>query len=648
MSLMSEQNSDPASVTDQNTNSEGTAPPEEHHGSLAALTLAALGVVFGDIGTSPLYAFKEAFNGKHGLPLQTENVYGVLSMMFWAVTVIVSLKYVLIMLRFDNRGEGGVLALMTYASQVLKGRKYLAGFVSMLGVFAASLFYGDAVITPAISVLSAVEGITVVAPKFEPLVVPLAIVIIVGLFAVQKRGTAAVGTFFGPVMIVWFAVLTLMGGFSIAKTPEILYALNPKYAVGFIFEHPGLAFIASSAVFLCLTGAEAMYADLGHFGKKPVRFAWFLMVFPALMVNYFGQAALVIRVPEAAKNPFFNLVPEYLIIPLVALSTIATVIASQATISGAFSVTQSASRLNFLPRLKVVHTSDTSRGQIYIPLVNWTILVLVILLVLTFRSSEALAAAYGIAVSLDLLIGSIILLCLLPFVKQTSLKLLIPLVLFFAVIETFFFASNARKFFDGGWFPIVLAGIMFTIMTTWRRGLEAMQAKKEAGPKNELDGLKLDLTGIPRVEGTAIFFSSTKSGCPSAFLHNLKHNKIVHEQTIFVTVEFLEVPYVKDVDRLFLIKGENGIQRILMSFGFREEADLAMVLNLAKAKGLDLDMDCTSFFTSKPTIVTVSKMGLFSWRKALFGSMLQNSASVASYLSLPPNRVIELGAQVGI
>jgi KUP system potassium uptake protein len=616
--------------------------------SIGALTLAALGVVFGDIGTSPLYAFKEVFNGHSAIPLATDNVFGVLSMMFWAVTLIVSIKYVLVMLRFDNRGEGGVLALMSFAAIALKDRQRLNSLIAALGVFAASLFYGDAVITPAISVLSAIEGISVVAPQFERLIVPIALLILIGLFMVQKTGTAIVGAFFGPVMIVWFLVLAATGIYSIAQTPTVLYALNPMYAIGFIVDRPGVAFMACSAVFLCLTGAEAMYADLGHFGRKPIRFAWFFMVFPPIMLNYFGQAALVIRNPAAVKNPFFNLVPETLALPLVLLATFATVIASQATISGAFSVTQQASRLNFLPRLKVLHTSDTAHGQIYIPLVNWSLLVLVCLLVVSFRSSEKLAAAYGIAVSLDLLIGSLILLIVLPLVGPLRLKFLWALVAFFALIEVIFFSANAAKFWEGGWFPIALAAVMFTVMTTWRSGLEMMQKKKEAAPKSDIDGLTLDLSDVFRVEGTAVFFSSTKVGCPSSFLHNLKHNKVVHEQTLFVTVDFLELPYVKDEDRLQITRGANGIFRVLIQFGFREEPDLTFAIKQAQTQGLAIDINNTSFFTSKPTIVSAGKRGLFGWRQSLFGSMLQNSASVASYFNLPPNRVIELGVQVAI
>ena len=622
--------------------------PVHAKSSQTGLTLAALGVVYGDIGTSPLYAFKEAFSGKHAIPLSSDNVFAVLSMMFWAVTVIVSLKYVIIMLRFDNRGEGGVLALLSYVSNIVRHKPMLAWVVAVLGAFSASLFYGDAVITPAISVLSAVEGISVAAPALSHLVVPVAVVILIALFAIQRRGTATVGAFFGPVMVLWFGTLATLGAVSIVQTPAVLMALDPRFALRFLVDHPGFAFLATSAVFLCLTGAEALYADMGHFGPRPVRFAWFIVVFPALMVNYFGQGALVLRQPDAVHSPFYLLAPEGLLVPMILLSTVATVIASQATISGAFSATQQASRLNFLPRLQVTHTSDTAQGQIYIPMVNWMLLVLVLVLVLTFQSSDRLASAYGIAVSGDLFLSSVILLIGLPFVKGPLARVLWLLFLLFAMLEAFFFTANASKILDGGWFPLLLAAIVFTVLTTWRRGLEILRAKKEANPKGGDDGLTLDLSGIPRVPGAAVFFSSTRIGCPSAFLHNLKHNKVVHEQTVFLTVEFDEVPRILDDERIEIMKGRNGIIRLIAHFGFREDPDMELVMRLAARRGVALELESTSFFTSKPTVVSVSRRGVFGWRRSLFGWMLQNSASVANYFNLPPNRVIELGAQVGI
>ncbi len=619
-----------------------------NQGAIPALTLAALGIVYGDIGTSPLYAFKEAFNGAHAIPLTSENVFGVLSMMFWAVAIIVALKYVVIMLRFDNKGDGGVLALLSYSVSVLRERPKLAWAVTVLGAISASLFYGDAVITPAMTVMSAVEGINVVSKHFERFTVPIALLILIGLFAFQRKGTAKVGALFGPVMVIWFLTIAVLGLMSIAKSPEILRALSPTYAIGFSIAHPGLAFIASSAVFLCLTGAEALYADMGHFGPKPVRIAWFSMVMPSLMLNYFGQGALVLRQPEAVKNPFYFLAPDFLLIPMVILATMAAVIASQATISGAFSATQQASRLNLLPRLQIKHTSDTAQGQIYIPIVNWILLLLVIVLVLGFQNSEKLAAAYGIAVAGDLVISSIIVLLTLGLMRGRKHWFLLAFFVFALALELVFLFANARKIPDGGWFPLVLSVIIVTVFLTWRVGMENMRSKKEAFPKGGIDGLCLPLGDVPRVPGNAIFFSSSKGGCPSAFLHNLKHNKVVHEQTAFLTVLFADIPHIADADRVEVIKGENGIYSIVAQVGYREDPDIEPILRLAAEKGVTFEMEDTSFFTSKPTVVSLDQGGFFAWRKSLFRWMLQSSTSVASYFKLPPNRVVELGAQLAI
>jgi KUP system potassium uptake protein len=622
-----------------------TAPSSQR---LRPLVLAALGVVFGDIGTSPLYAFKEAFAQPGGLPLTSEKIFPVLSMIFWAVTVIVSLKYVTVMLRFDHRGEGGVLALLSNLLAAVRGRPRLSWTVGVLGIFAAALFYGDAIITPAISVLAAVEGIVVIEPALERLVVPVAVVILVGLFVLQRSGTAKVGALFGPVMVVWFLVLAILGVVSIARTPEVLGALDPRHALAFAFEHPDWTFVALSAVFLTMTGAEALYADLGHFGARPIRVGWFALVFPCLMLNYLGQGALVMRDADAVRNPFFLLAPEPLRVPMVVLATLATVIASQAVISGAFSVTQQASRLNLLPRLKVLYTSDVSRGQVYIPVVNWLLMVAVLLLVLSFRSSGDLAAAYGIAVSGDLLIGSVLLTATVLAIPSRRIKLLLPLLVVFLALELSFFIANLSKVGDGGWVPLAVAAAMFTVLTTWRRGIDIMRSRKEALPRVARDELNLDLSDIPRVPGAAVFFSSTRVGYPGSFLHNLKHNKVVHEQTVFMTVEFDDVPRVPDDERVELQRGNSGVMRLIAHFGFREDPDVRKALRLARRKGLELDVEQTSFFTSKPVIVSVSRRGPFGWRRSLFGWMMQNSPSAANYFGLPPNRVIELGSQVAI
>ena len=652
------------------TSSPNGVKPDGAHGTTRTLAIAALGVIFGDIGTSPLYTVRQSFSSLTGLPLTSETLMSVLSLIFWSVTVIVSLKYILIMLRFDNRGEGGVLALLSLTLRKVEGHRRLVPAVTVLGVFAAALFFGDAMITPAISVLSAVEGILVVAPGVEDWVVPIALVILTSLFWVQRHGTASVGRIFGPVMVCWFLTLGLMGLASIAQDPQVLIGLHPKFALWIFLERPGLAMVAMGAVFLCITGAEAMYADLGHFGRKPIARAWFYLAFPCLILNYFGQGALLMRNPQAASNPFFLMAPEVLRIPLVILATAATIIASQAVISGAFSVTQQASRLNLFPRLKVLYTSETAKGQIYIPAVNWLLLLAVLALVIGFGSSGNLAAAYGLAVSSDLVIGSILLIVsvvasalfapapdgrgaaagALATGRQRRLAwllLLVPLAIFLA-IELTFFAANLRKFVDGGWFPLLVAAALMLVMWTWRSGLDSLRIKKDFGPKALIDGLSLNLADVPRVPGTAVFFSSTAVGCPSSFLHNLKHNKVVHEHTYFLTVDFVELPRLNDDERLTLTRGKNGIYRLVSRFGYREDPDINLILRLARGRGLEIQEEFASFFTSKPVIVPGSGQSPMNIQRRFFGWMLQNSPTVASYMRLPPNRVIELGAQVVI
>ena len=622
-----------------------------------ALTLAALGIVYGDIGTSPLYAFKEAFGGSHALQITEQNVYAVLSMMFWAVTLIVSLKYVTFMLRFDNRGEGGVLALLTFAMRAASERPRLCTVVILLGCFAAALFYGDAIITPAISVLSAVEGLSVVTPRFEHWVAPIAVVILTALFMIQRRGTARVGRLFGPVMVLWFTVLGALGLASIAQSPGILAAVDPRYAAAFAYAFPGITLIVLGAVFLCVTGAEALYADMGHFGRTPVRIAWFALVFPCLMLNYFGQGALVLRVPEAAKNPFYLLAPEPLLLPLVVLATCAAIIASQATISAAYSVTQQASRLNFLPRLKVLHTSDTAQGQIYVPFVNWLMLLGVVGLVLGFGSSSALAGAYGIAVNGDMIIGTILLLVVLLCGPGRVNPFMLGAIVVFLAIESVFLASNATKLFQGGWFPLVLGLGIFTVLSTWRRGVELLQARREFQPEARADNVEAELAQAVHIPHTGVFFSSRKTGYPSAFLHNLKHNRVIHDRTVFVTVLFADVPYVDDRERLDIERLDNehlgpGQWRVIASFGFREDPNIQQILGLCAFRGVKIDPQSASFFTSKAEVASVARparqRSRSRWRRAIFAWMLQNSPTVADYLRLPPERVVELRTQVGV
>lgn len=615
---------------------------------LPASVVGALGVVFGDIGTSPLYAFRIAFDPERGIALTSANVFSLLSMIFWSVMIVVSLKYVTIMLRFDNRGEGGVLALLSNCMHALRGRPRTAWVVTMLGAFAVSLFYGDAVITPAISVLAAVEGLAVVDSGLDVFVLPIAIALLVLLFAVQRRGSGAGSGGAGKIMALWFVVIGLAGAHGIVRNPQVLLALDPRFAWNFVVHSPALAFIAAGAVFLCVTGVEALYADMGRFGARPIRVGWFLFVLPALMLNYFGQGALVLLDPQAIRNPFYLLAPQELLLPMVALAVAAALIASQATISGAFSATQQASRLNFLPRLRVLHTSDAEHGRIHIPVVNGLLLALVLALVVGFRSSDALAAAYGIAVAGDLMLTSVMMLVALPFFAGTRVRLLWPLFAVFFALELAFFAANAVKFASGGWVPLLLAAFVFVVLTTWRRGMEILRLRKDMRPKVDRDGYRIDLSEIPRVPGSALFFSSTPQGWPSAFLHNLKHNKVVHEQTLFLTVVFDEVPRVLDDERVEVMRGDDGIVRVIAHFGFRESPRLDGVLRQVARKGVVCTMNDTSFFTSKSSLVSVSPRGPFAWRRSLFGWLLRNSTSVADYFGLPPNRVVELGAQVAI
>ncbi|MEG1127133.1 MAG: KUP/HAK/KT family potassium transporter, partial [Comamonas sp.] len=512
--------------------------------SLGALTLGAIGVVYGDIGTSVLYSVKEVFGSGH-VPFTPANVYGVLSVLFWTLTVIVSLKYVVLVLRADNNGEGGLVAMLALASQTVKDKPRLSSALFLVGMFGTSLFYGDGVITPAISVLSAVEGLEVISPHFTKAVIPLTLVILFLLFFVQKRGTAGIGKFFGPITVAWFACIALLGVRQIMGHPEILAGLSPHYAVLFIWNNPGTSFIILGAVVLCVTGAEALYADLGHFGKKPIRLAWFSIAMPALTLNYFGQGALLLANPEAVKNPFFMMAPSWALLPLVIMATMATVIASQALITGAFSVTRQVIQLGYFPRFEVRHTSVKETGQIYMPLVNWGLFVAIALAVLLFRSSGNLAAAYGIAVTLDMLITTMLTFFVIRYRWNYPLALCLLSTGFFFLVDLAFFASNLLKLFEGGWFPLLIGGTVFTLMMTWRRGRELLHQKLQADALNLRDFLESTWRHPPtRVPGTAVFLSGEPGTVPHALLHNLKHNKVLHERNLFVTVRNHEVPWV--------------------------------------------------------------------------------------------------------
>ena len=608
-----------------------------------ALTLAALGVVYGDIGTSPLYAFKEAFAGGHLAPIEP-NVLATLSAMFWAMMLIISVKYVWVMLKFDNNGEGGVLALTALANRSVQGATHWKLLIVTAGIFAAALFYGDALITPAISVLSAVEGLSIATPAFEKFVLPITIGVLTGLFFIQRRGTGSIGKLFGPITLLWFSALAVLGTISIVQNPVVLNALNPMYAITFAVEHPTGMFLLLSAVFLALTGGEALYADMGHFGAKPVRLAWYGLVCPALLINYFGQGALVLRSADAVQNPFYLLAPEWFLLPLVALATAATVIASQATISGAYSITLQAMRMGYLPRLFIQHTSDAQRGQIYIPAVNWMMLVGVIILVLEFGSSGALAAAYGIAVSGTMIITTL-LTVFITLMLPGRARLLLPLLLAFALLELLFFGSNLTKVASGGWMPLALGLVLFVLLSTWKRGstLVAEQRRKLDIP------MAIFIAGtqpeVPRVLGTAIYLTADPSTVPSALFHNLKHFKVLHEQTLFLHVVTADVPYIKAEQRTRVQQIAAGMYNVSLHFGFRQEVDIPAALQGLSAHGIDLEAMSTTYFIARSNVAD-GPGGMDNWRRALFSWMTRQSEGAGSFFNLPPNQVVELGTKV--
>ncbi len=622
-----------------------TAAPRSR---LSTLTLAALGIVFGDIGTSPLYAFKEAFAGAYPLPLDEARVLGVLSMIFWALTLVVSLKYVSFVLRFDNKGEGGVLALLAFARRITRGNPRLQAATAVIAIFAASLFFGDAVITPAISVLSAVEGLSVLSPEFTHWVVPLTIAVLIALFAIQRRGTGSVGGLFGPITVVWFLVIAVLGGMSIAETPAILAAIDPRYALRFATAHPMESFLALGAVFLTLTGAEALYADIGHFGAGPIRIGWFGLVFPALTLNYLGQGALVLRHPDAVSNPFFLLVPDALLLPLVILATAATVIASQATISGAFSVTQQASRLGYLPQFPTQHTSASERGQIYIAQVNWAMLAIVVMLVLAFGSSTNLAAAYGIAVSGTMLLTTA-LIAIVAWPMMPRLRPVLAVGLFVVgAAELLFLASNTTKIAAGGWFPLVCGLAIFTLLSTWKRAREAI-ASSEASRRIPLEGFFKHVTDVPIVPGTAVFLSADPDCVPTTLMHNLKHNKVLHERMLMLTFTTGDEPYVDKDERLDLhVIEPKRIYQVTLRYGFMQSPDMMEALALLRERGLNLEMMETTFFLGRSTIERARKRGFFTWRRELFRWMQRNAPGATEYLNIPADRVIEIGTRITV
>ncbi|MGH8620688.1 MAG: potassium transporter Kup [Burkholderiales bacterium] len=620
--------------------------------SRAALTLLAFGVVFGDIGTSPLYAVKETFGPGHGIALTADNVLGGLSTIFWALMIVVSLKYVMLIMRADNRGEGGIMALLALASGSIKSHPEWRGPLLAAGAAGAALFYGDAVLTPAISVLSAVEGLEVGTSALKPYVLPMAVGVLVALFLFQRWGTAAVGTLFGPVTLLWFLALAAAGVYGIAGNPEVLWALNPWHAYHFFTSHVLASFVVLGSVVLAVTGAEALYADMGHFGKGPIRLAWFGLVLPALVLNYFGQGALLIADPQAVRNPFYLLVPGWALYPMVALATAATVIASQATISGAYSITKQAIQLGFLPRMNIVHTSASTIGQVYIPAINWILLAAVLAAVVGFGSSSELASAYGVAVTGTMLVDTLLTFFVIRYGWGYPLALCLAATGFFIVVDVAFFSATLLKIDEGGWFPLVIGAVVFTFMTTWRRGRAILFERLRASTvplEPFLDSLFRDAP--QRVAGTAVFLTATPEVVPHALLHNLFHNKVMHQRVVFLTVTVKDMPTVPLGERVTVQALGHECYRVTLAFGFMDRPDVWHALSeLGPTQGLGFDLMQTSFFLSRETVIPVGGMvgGMALWRERIFATMARNAGSTVEYFNIPTNRVIELGTQVQI
>jgi KUP system potassium uptake protein len=619
--------------------------------STAALTLAALGIVFGDIGTSPLYAVKETFSPIHGLPLNAANILGGLSTIFWALMIVVSLKYVLLIMRADNRGEGGIMALIALAASSVKDHAHWRLPLMLIGIFGAALFYGDAVLTPAISVLSAVEGLHVGTTAFDSYVVPIAVLVLLALFALQSRGTAAVGRLFGPVTMLWFFTIGAAGIHGIVQAPAVLAALDPLHAARFLASHGFASFVVLGSVVLAVTGAEALYADMGHFGKKAVRIGWFSLVAPALVLNYFGQGALLMGRPQAVENPFYLLLPGWALYPMVALATAATVIASQAVISGAYSMTRQAVQLGFLPRINVVHTSAREIGQIYMPAVNWLLCAVVLAAVIGFGSSSRLAGAYGVAVTATMLVDTLLAFFVIRYRWNYPLWLCLSATLFFLTIDVAFFSATLLKIADGGWFPLAIGACVFAVMSTWRRGREHLFARLRASSVPLQAFLKSLFVDPPqRIPGTAVFMTATPEAVPHALLHNLSHNKVLHERVVLLTVEIRDEPYVPQKERTVCQKLPDGIWRVRVNYGFLDRPDVTRALQQCKGAGLDIEMMETSFFLSREKIVPVlgGRGAMAMWRDRMFAAMARNAASITDFFNIPSNRVIELGTRVEI
>ena len=617
---------------------------------LPTLAIAAIGVVFGDIGTSPLYALKEAFSPQHGIGLAPDSILGVISLLFWAIVVVVSLKYVLFVMRADNDGEGGVLALMALALRGFPREGKWIGVLMALGIFGACMFYGDAVITPAISVMSAVEGLEIAAPHLSEYVIPITLVILIGLFMLQKHGTEVVGKLFGPIMLIWFATIALLGLYHIVGEPGVVAALNPWYAVRFMQQHAVQAYHVLGSVFLVLTGAEALYADMGHFGAKPIRFAWYGLVMPALVLNYFGQGALLLHDPTAIQNPFYLLAPDWALMPLVVLATVATVIASQAVISGAFSLTSQAIQLGYVPRMKIQHTSASAIGQIYMPVVNWLLLFVIVVIVLGFKSSDNLAAAYGIAVTTTMVITTILACVVMVRVWNWNKLWVGFIILSFITVDLSFFGANLLKLREGGWLPLLIGAFLFFLLLTWFKGRQIVKERTAADGIPLMPFLQGLLAHPPhRVSGTAIYLTGSDTLVPVSLLHNLKHNKVLHERTIFMTFITLDIPYVDDNKRIETKELGGGLYLVRATYGFNETPDVKGVLKLLEQQeNMSFELMDTSFFLARETVVPTQLPGMSVWRERIFAWMHQNAAKPTDFFSIPANRVVELGTKIEI
>ncbi len=617
--------------------------------AMSALTLAALGIVFGDIGTSPLYALKECFHVAHGIPLSYSNVLGVLSLIFWSLMIVVSIKYVAIIMKANNNGEGGIMALLALSLRNKRIGSKSRSILVAIGLFGAALFFGDGIITPAVSVLSAVEGLSIATPVFTPYVIPIAVAVLIGLFMIQRKGTGSVGRFFGPITLLWFITLGVLGILSIVQNPVILNMVNPFWAGLFVYHHPIGSFITMSAVVLTITGGEALYADMGHFGRKPIKWGWFLVVLPSLLLNYAGQGALLLRDPTAIENPFYKLVPDLALYPMIILATIAAVIASQAVISGVFSIARQAMQLGYLPRLTVSHTSESEIGQIYIPFLNWLLLGSIIILVVLFKSSSNLAAAYGLAVTMTMICDTLLVGFVMFSLWRWSARKVVLVVLPFLILDLIFFGASSLKIIAGGWFPLLVGAIAFTIMMTWKRGRQLLIAKLQT------ETLPLDLfinnvsSNAHTVTGTAVFMTASQTVVPHALLHNLKHNKILHETNVLMTVITEDVPYVDDETRITIERINDRFYRLVARYGFKEQPNVPEAVEHGlKLVGLPFDMMMISFFVSRERILHTVGDGMSPWREKLFISMSRNTSAVSDFFQIPTNRVVEMGSQIEI